>query len=121
MKTDLYTKTILTVIAGALTLIAFQNTEFFTKANAAKSIPMAIGTGFATVPVNADGSINVKFTDEMKVNITSVGGNYVYTSLPINVKELDGSSISGSYGIPVNIKALNGSSIYDAVPVKNKN
>ncbi len=116
MKTDLYTKTILTVIAGALMLIAFQNTEFFTKANANRSI-----SGFATVPANPDGSINVKFTDEMKVNVTSVGGNYVYNSIPINVKELDGSSISGSYGLPVNIKALNGSSIYDAVPVKNKN
>ena len=116
MKTDVYTKAILTVIAGALIIITFQNLDFFPKANANKT-----STGFVSVPINPDGSINVKFVDEMKVNISSVGGNYVYNSLPINVKELDGSSISGSYGLPVNIKALSGSSIYDALPVKMKN
>jgi len=116
MKTDLYTKTILTVIAGALVLLALQNMEILPKANANKA-----ANGFATVPVNADGSINVKFNETMKVNISEVAGNYIYTSLPINVKELDGNSITGSWGLPVNIKALNGSSIYDAVPVKMKN
>ena len=115
MKTDLYTKTVLTVIAGTLVLIAFQNMDF-TKANAAKSI-----SGFATIPVNADGSINVKFTDEMKVNITSVGGNYIYGAMPINLKEISGSSINSSYGIPVNIEAVDGSSVYGAVPTKEKN
>ncbi|MBI3503007.1 MAG: hypothetical protein HY063_14550 [Bacteroidetes bacterium] len=115
MKTDFYTKTVLTVIAGALTIIAFQNEEIFTSANAGKA------AGFISVPVNPDGSINVKFSETMKVNISEVGGNYIYNSIPINVKELDGSSISGSYGLPVNIKALSGSSIYDALPVKMKN
>jgi hypothetical protein len=116
MKTDLYTKTVLTVIAGALTLIAFQQTEIFTKANA--SGPMA---GFATVPVNPDGSINVKFTETMKVNITEVGGNYIMGAMPINIKEISGSSINSSYGLPVNIEAVDGSSVYGAVPTKEKN
>lgn len=116
MKTDLYTKTVLTVIAGALTIIAFQNTDFFTKANANKST-----SGFATVPVNHDGSINVKFTETMKVNVAEVGGSYIYGALPINIKELSGSSISSSYGIPVNIEAVDGSSVYGAIPTKEKN
>jgi len=116
MKTDVYTKTVLTVIAGALTIIAFQNTDFFLKANASKT-----SRGFATVPVNTDGSINVKFTETMKVNIAEVGGSYIYGALPINIKELSGSSISSSYGIPVNIEAVDGSSIYGAVPTKEKN
>ena len=115
MKTDFYTKGILTVIAGALIVLAFENMDL-TKANAAKSV-----SGFATVPVNPDGSINVKFSETLKVNISEVAGNYISTSLPMNIKELDGSSVSGSYGLPVNIKALSGSSIYDALPVKMKN
>lgn len=115
MKTDMYTKTILTVIAGALTLIAFQNIDLVTKANAAKTTP-----GYISVPVNADGSINVKMMDNMKVDIAAVGGSSIYGTLPINVKEVSGSSIS-SYGMPVNIQAVSGSSIYDGVPVKMKN
>ncbi len=116
MKTDLYTKTILSIIAGALTLIAFQNVDFFPKANASK-----INTGFISVPVNPDGSINVKMMDNMKVDIAAIGGSSIYGTLPMNVKEINGSSISGNYGLPVNIQALSGSSIYDALPVKMKN
>lgn len=115
MKTDLYTKTVLTVIAVALTLIAFRNMDM-QKAHASK-----ISTGFISVPVNADGSINVKFTETMKVNIAEVGGSYVYNNLPVNLKELSGNSISSSYGIPVNIEAVDGSSVYGALPVKEKN
>ena len=115
MKTDLYTKTVLTVIAGTLVLIAFRNMDF-TKANAAKSI-----SGFATVPANPDGSINVKFSETMKVDVAQVGGNYVYSAMPINLKEISGSSINSSYGTPVNIEAVDGSSVYGAVPTKEKN
>lgn len=116
MKTDCYTKTILTVIAGALTIIAFQNTEIFPNANANKT-----SAGFISVPINPDGSINVKFTETMKVNVAEVGGNYIYGAMPINLKEISGSSINSSYGIPVNIEAVDGSSIYGAVPTKEKN
>ncbi|MBI4929501.1 MAG: hypothetical protein HY841_01975 [Bacteroidetes bacterium] len=116
MKTDVYTKTVLTIIAGALILIAFQNTDFFPKANASKST-----AAFAAIPLNPDGSINVKFTETMKVNVAEVGGNYIYGAMPINIKELSGSSINSSYGIPVNIEAVDGSSIYGAVPTKEKN
>ena len=116
MKTDLYTKSILTVIAVALTVIAFQQADLFTTANASK--PMA---GFATVPVNPDGSINVKLTETMKVNIAEVGGSYINGSMPINIKEISGSSINSSYGLPVNIEAVDGSSVYGAVPTKEKN
>ena len=115
MKTDIYTKAILTIIAGALSVIAFQQAEILPKANAAKV------NSFLSVPVNPDGSINVKFSDEMKVNISSVGGYPVYGSLPINLKEVSGSSINTSYGIPVNVEAVDGSTIFEALPVKMKN
>ena len=115
MKTDMYTKTVLTVIAAALLVIAFQNVDIFPKANASKST-----SAFVSIPVNPDGSINVKMMDNMKVDISAVGGSSVYGTIPINMKEISGSSIS-SYGLPVNIQSLNGSSIYDGLPVKMKN
>jgi hypothetical protein len=115
MKTDVYTKVMLSLIAGALIVIAFQNVDFIPKANASKST-----AAFVSIPVNSDGSINVKMMDNMKVDISAVGGSSIYGALPINMKELAGSNIS-SYGLPVNIQSVNGSSIYDGVPVKMKN
>ena len=115
MKTDLYTKTMLTAIAGALIVIAFQNVDLFPKANAAKTTP-----GYISVPMNPDGSINVKMMDNMKVDIAAIGGSSVYGAIPVNMKEISGSSIS-SNGLPVNIQSVNGSGVYDGVPVKMKN
>lgn len=128
MKTDLYTKSILTIIAISLSIIALRNLSF-ESANAGTSSPVK----FASVPVNADGSINVKVMSDMDVNIRSIGGSSVsgalpinlkeiggssfYGSLPVNIKDISGSSISSS-GIPVNIESVNGTSIYSAVPVK---
>jgi hypothetical protein len=129
MKTDLYTKSVLTVIAVALGFIALENFHFTNEAKAEHPD----FNKFATVPVNSDGSINVKVVSDMDVNIHSIGGSSIYGSLPINLKEIGGSSfygnlpvnikeISGSsfgtYGMPVDIKAVNGQSIYSAVPVK---
>lgn len=116
MKTDLYTKIVLSLIAASLMTIALQNTVLIPTANASETTP-----GFISIPVNPDGSINVKIAENMKVDITAIGGNSIYGALPVNMKELGGNTISSSYGLPVNIEAVNGSSIYDAVPVKMKN
>jgi hypothetical protein len=115
MKTDLYTKSLLTIIAGALVVLVFQNNKMsiFNEAKADKTN----FNSFATVPVNSDGSINVKMMSDMDVNIHSIGGSSVYGALPINIKEFSGSSISSS-GIPVNIESVDGISIYSAIPVK---
>ena len=79
MKTDLYTKIILTIIAVALTL------------NLVSSITpaMADTKKYATVPVNADGSINVhinKTDGPMDVNIKTVESGAFYYVRPISVK-----------------------------------
>lgn len=131
MKTDLYTKTILTVIAVALTILALKNTSFINEAKADKSN----FNKYASIPLNPDGSINVKLASDMDVNLKSIGGTSVYGSIPVNLKELGGSSFYGalpvnlkeyagsgvsSNGIPVNIEAVDGSSIFSAVPVKEK-
>ena len=121
MKTDFYTKTILTVIACALIVIAFQKVDLFPTANASSAGTNNPSSAFISVPVNPDGSINVKMVDNMKVDIAAIGGSSISGALPVNMKEINGSNISGSYGLPVNIQALSGSSIYDAIPVKIKN
>ncbi len=130
MKTDLYTKTVLTVIAIALVAIVFKNSTIINEAKADQNN----FNKFVSVPVNADGSINVKMVNDMDVNIHSIGGSSVYGALPINlkeiggnsfygslpmnIKEINGSSINSSNGLPVNIEAVDGSSVYNAVPVK---
>lgn len=129
MKTDLYTKTILTVIAIALTALVFKNTAIVNEAKADKTKL----SRYASIPLNEDGSINVKLVSDMDVNIKSVGGSSVYGTIPINLKEVSGSSFYGtlpinikefggssvsSNGLPVNIEALNGSSVYSSLPVK---
>jgi hypothetical protein len=117
ITTDKYTKVVLSIIALALCTIVYQNASIIPEAKADH-------TNFSRlsqIPVNDDGSINVKLlTSDMDVNIKSLGGNSIYGSLPINLKDFGGTSVS-SYGLPVNIYAVGGSSIYSAVPVKNSN
>ncbi len=132
MKPDFYTKTVLTIIAGALVTLAIQNTKLVNDAKADKTN----FNKFASVPINNDGSINVKLmSDQMDVNVKSIGGNSVYGALPINLKEIGGSSFYGalpinfkelngsaisSNGLPVNVTAVNGTSVYNAIPVKQQ-
>ena len=129
MKTDLYTKGVLSIIAVALLILVCQN---FKIVNEAK----ANGTnfnGFTTIPINTDGSINVKLINDMDVNIHSIGGSSIYGSLPINIKEVGGNSFYGSLpinlkemnnssissnGIGVNIESVDGMKVYSALPVK---
>jgi hypothetical protein len=56
MKTDFYTKAVLTVISICLLIIVFQNGNFINEAHAAIE-PVS---KYAVVPVNSDGSINVR-------------------------------------------------------------
>ncbi|MGB3947033.1 MAG: hypothetical protein WBM13_03545 [Bacteroidia bacterium] len=130
MKTDFYTKLILTVIAVSLVLLVLQNS---TVVNEAKADKFNFNK-FATVPINDDGSINVRLVSEqMDVNVKSIGGSSVYGALPINLKEIGGSSFYGtlpvnlkeissssvsSNGLPVNIKAVDGFSVNGAIPTK---
>jgi hypothetical protein len=129
MKTDLYTKAVLTVIAVALIALVFKNGSMVNEANATKNN----FNKFASVPVNEDGSVNVRIMSDMDVNIRSIGGSSVYGAIPINLKEIGGSSFYGalpvnlkeysgsgvsSSGLPVNIESVDGMSVYSAIPVK---
>ena len=132
MKPDFYTKIILTVIAVALVVLVIQNSSIVNEAKADK----INFNKFATVPVNNDGSINVKMVSEqLDVNVKSIGGSSIYGALPVNLKELGGNSFHGalpvnfkeisgssisSNGLPVNITAVSGTTVYSAIPVKQQ-
>lgn len=93
-----YLHAVLTVIAVCLVLITLAVTGVLPAANARESNPR-----FISVPVNADGSLNVRFVkgQTMDVNIEEVNGSSVWgSSLPIT---------SGS-PFDVNIKTISGSS-----------
>lgn len=82
MKTDFYTKTILTVIAISLVLIAFQNSVIIPTAQANSE-------KFVTLPLNNDGSLNVvvkKMPDELDVNIKEVDSWAFQYVRPIKVE-----------------------------------
>jgi len=114
MKTDIYTKVVLTIIAIALSVIAVQNMSLVRPAHAADKKMVA-----DEINVNIQKIGGSSVYGALPVNLKEVGGSNFYGNLPVNIKEVSGSSVSYN-GIPVNIQAVNGSSIYDAVPVKNK-
>jgi hypothetical protein len=81
MKHLPYLNVVLTVIAINLVLITLAVTGLFPTASAKD-----IGPRNITVPVGADGTVNV--------NINQVGGEDVrYRALPVDVKDVDGRAI----------------------------
>jgi hypothetical protein len=80
MKTDLYTKVVLTIIAVVLSANLIKG--FITPAK-------ADNRKFVSVPVNADGSINVnikKSSEIMEVKLVDVDSRAFFYSEPIPVK-----------------------------------
>lgn len=82
MKTDTYTKSVLTVIALCLVVIVLRGLDVVPRATAASAAAPA-QTWQTTRPllVNNDGSINVRVTGlegPLNVNVAAVGGNRVY-------------------------------------------
>jgi len=68
MKTDLYTKSILTVIAIALIGLFFKSSPPIPNANAATTESKQ----YSLIPVNSDGSINVRLPETVDVNVVDV-------------------------------------------------
>jgi hypothetical protein len=118
MRTDLYTKTVLTVIAIALVALVFQNMEFTPKAYAEESelhYNPSPSFNSVSVPLNADGSIDVKITglevqDIMDVRIKDID---TYDELNVNIDEFGGSSVSSSSGLKVDIGRISTSDELD--------
>ncbi|MEP0264989.1 hypothetical protein [Dokdonia sp.] len=116
MKTDRYTKSVLTVIAIALSIIALKDADIFPKAHATSDTVNAPYTNYGLIPVNEDGSINVRLTaseqldvniknidtyDELRVDIYSINTS---DELDVNLDEIGGGWISSGGPVPVKIK-----------------
>lgn len=70
MKTDVYTKTVLTVIAACLLALVLRNTTIVTQARAESPTGFyPAKSDYALVPINEDGSINVRMAPEGVVDV----------------------------------------------------
>jgi hypothetical protein len=92
MKLDLYTKSILTVIAICLTINVLKDFDIIPKAYANEPLKnemnLSPNKNYGLIPVNSDGSINVniKSSETLDVNIDEIGGGYVSHGGPIKVE-----------------------------------
>jgi len=107
MKTDRYTKIILTIIAFCLMANMLEKFDIMPTAYAAEPTHKPISpepepAKYGLVPLNADGSINVTVKnsstldvnlvdistfDELDVNIDEVGGYSTYGEIPVKIKQ----------------------------------
>jgi biopolymer transport protein ExbD len=96
MKHIKYLNAVLTVIAICLILITSAVLGLFPTATAKEQ-----NRNYATVPVNADGTISVKVVtgEPINVNLKEIGGREANSTMDVNVKYW---GVSGS--IPVRIK-----------------
>lgn len=87
MKVDLYTKAVLTVIAVSLSVIAFRSVDVVPVANAqgsgfSKPIDVnVISVCGSRVTPNYDGSLNVKVTNPVKIDVPYSGLDVRVTNL----------------------------------------
>ena len=78
MKLDLYTKSILTIIAICLTINVLKDFDIMPKAYANEPVKnqqnLIPNKNYGLIPVNADGTIdvNIKSSSEMKVDISTI-------------------------------------------------
>ena len=116
MKTDLYTKTILTVITICLTINVVQQLELIPKAHAATEGPNG-NTEYALVPISDVETLDVRIVDnntydELNVNLKSVD---TYDEVKVNIKSIDTSD-----ELDVNIDEIGGGWINNGQPLPVK-
>ncbi|WP_299208885.1 hypothetical protein [uncultured Dokdonia sp.] len=118
MKTDRYTKSVLTVIAIALSVIALKDVAIFPEAHASSNRVKTPNTNsnYGLVPVNEDGSITVRLstTEQLDVNIKNIDtydelrvnlyGISTSDELDVNLDEIGGGWITNGGPVPVKIK-----------------
>ncbi|NMM49244.1 hypothetical protein [Marinigracilibium pacificum] len=97
MKTDKYTKILLTVIAINLTLISLKDISFFNKAYADED-----NNRYMNIPINENGTIDVRIVDseELDVSITDINTS---DKLKVRLEEVDNSAFFYTK-VPVVIK-----------------
>lgn len=114
MKTDTYTKVLLTIIAACLTFNVVQDLEIIPKAHASEypdnnitsNLPISETIDVRIVDINTYDELNVNLKsvdtyDEVKVNLKSIDTS---DELDVNIDEIGGSWVSNGSPIPVTIK-----------------
>ena len=117
MKSDLYTKTILTVIAFCLTVNLVHELELVPKAYATETTPSNLSTEYALVPISEANTMDVRIVDintydELNVNLKRVD---TYDEVKVNIKSIDTSD-----ELDVNIDEIGGGWISNGGPIKVK-
>ena len=116
MKTDLYTKTVLTVIAICLTINLVQQLELIPTAHAAgTSVETGLTNEYVVVPISEMETLDVRIVDintydELNVNVKSIDS---YDEMKVNIKSIDTSD-----ELDVNIDEVGGGWISNGGPIK---
>ncbi|MEM0999021.1 MAG: hypothetical protein AAGN35_18320 [Bacteroidota bacterium] len=114
MKSDLYTKAILTVIALCLVLLVVDKIDLMPKAYAGYDYSKA---EYGLVPLNEDGTVSVRVeaispNEVMDVNIKDID---TYDLMKVSIKDIETSD-----ELSVNIDEIGGSSVSSGGPIKVK-
>ncbi|NND62577.1 MAG: hypothetical protein HKN48_05240 [Flavobacteriaceae bacterium] len=110
MKTDLYTKTILTIIAVCLTFNVVKDLEIIPSLYASETSPESkidLGAPLETIDVRI---VDINTYDELNVNLKSVD---TYDEVKVNVKSIDTSD-----ELDVNIDEIGGGWVSNGGPIK---
>ncbi|MBZ0327295.1 MAG: hypothetical protein K8F54_06785 [Altibacter sp.] len=116
MKTDTYTKTLLTIIAVCLTINLAKEFEIIPSALASenKTVPEK-ATKYQLVPINESNTMDVRIVDintydELNVNLKSVD---TYDEVKVNIKSIDTSD-----ELDINIDEVGGSWVSSGGPLR---
>ena len=116
MKTDSYTKIVLTVIAVCLSINTITRLDIFPKAYANETaVPTVNAPNYGLVPLNENGLVEVSIKDintydELYVNLRGVDTS---EEVNVNIKSIDSSD-----EIDVNIDEVGGNWVNPGGPVK---
>ncbi|MDB5270583.1 MAG: hypothetical protein JWP58_3623 [Hymenobacter sp.] len=94
MKIDLYTKTVLTIIAACLVVLAMKEVKFIPEAIAATPALPVAGRSYGLVPVNADGSVTVRFQTREAMPVNIIGIHKPFSSTDVDRYSWDAISTS---------------------------
>ncbi|MFZ6051401.1 hypothetical protein [Halocola ammonii] len=98
---DNYTKTVLTIIAACLVLLTLNQVNLIPQARASSEISESTLKNYGLVPLNEKGEVAVSISnleevkvdivgissyDELKVDIAEIGGGFVSSGGPLEVK-----------------------------------
>lgn len=91
MKSNIYLKVVLTVIAINLTLLTAKELNLISTANAADvpAKPGKNGTNYGFIPVNEDGTINVRIKsgEVMDVRVMDVFHPSLWSAIPVKIEK----------------------------------